>query len=591
MKKKIALVLGGSLLTLGLIVFLFGSHLRSSFSGSNETFKHGRTFTELSGASAYDSSAMSPKHRTGKIEGDGDDSSSRRWSSPEPVRTPVQTPRPTSPPSSSERRQEPLEPSEVEGESPSPENRNLGIEGSFNNTEKEAKPSDAKKAPLSKPETWRSASTKVHECKLEIGDQEELPLKGTQYAIQLDGFRARVLIDLYYYNDRNQRLEGSFKLRLPNEASPYFFAFGQAVYLDSSQETVPFVNYTDSSKLTLAPAEVMSERNDDWTHPKEARMVPKEKAAFAYQETVRRSVDPALLEWAGADVFNAKVFPLEARKLHHIVFGYEMNLTPLEGDYLFQLPLPETQSALLLDFDISANNASRKPQISPSTEMEEKNGRFRFQYVDPQTSQIEIRYPSAYSFLLQGKEHFAGAFTPQLPSLEEGAPLTQGIFAVDVSLSAHPEKFNIWLKLLEQILEQNANSLQEYAVLFFNIESFWWKEAWTPNTAKNRQDLLDFCYRLSLEGATDLGLALEESTSPRWEKQGGDSSFKNLFLLSDGSSTWGESELHSLISRIPSSVRLFAYHTGVSGTDSSVLGRLAQATGGALVFGSRRISN
>jgi hypothetical protein len=43
---------------------------------------------------------------------------------------------------------------------------------------------------------------------------------------------------------------------------------------------------------------------------KEARIVPREKAAHAYSETVRRRVDPALVEWAGAGVFNARVFPL-----------------------------------------------------------------------------------------------------------------------------------------------------------------------------------------------------------------------------------------------------------------------------------------
>ena len=63
-----------------------------------------------------------------------------------------------------------------------------------------------------------------------VGDHEELPLKGMQVDVRVDGFRARVLVDLYYYNDRPQQLEGNFQLRLPDEASPYFFAFGRTVY-------------------------------------------------------------------------------------------------------------------------------------------------------------------------------------------------------------------------------------------------------------------------------------------------------------------------------------------------------------------------
>jgi pilus assembly protein Flp/PilA len=51
------------------IVAVFGSNIKALFQGANETFKHGRTFTEMSGSTAYDASAMSAKHRTGKVEG------------------------------------------------------------------------------------------------------------------------------------------------------------------------------------------------------------------------------------------------------------------------------------------------------------------------------------------------------------------------------------------------------------------------------------------------------------------------------------------------------------------------------------------
>ena len=51
-----------------------------------------------------------------------------------------------------------------------------------------------------------------------------------QVDVRIDGFRARVVLDLYYYNDQPRQLEGNFQLRLPEEASPYFFAFGRTVY-------------------------------------------------------------------------------------------------------------------------------------------------------------------------------------------------------------------------------------------------------------------------------------------------------------------------------------------------------------------------
>jgi hypothetical protein len=39
-----------------------------------------------------------------------------------------------------------------------------------------------------------------------------------------------VVLDCYYYNDQPRQFEGTFQLRLPNDASPFFFAFGQTVY-------------------------------------------------------------------------------------------------------------------------------------------------------------------------------------------------------------------------------------------------------------------------------------------------------------------------------------------------------------------------
>ena len=78
--------------------------------------------------------------------------------------------------------------------------------------------------------TWKPSTLVPNTSRLMVGEKEELPLRGMQVDVRIDGFRGCVLLDLYYYNDRPQQFEGSFQLRLPKEASPYFFAFGQTVY-------------------------------------------------------------------------------------------------------------------------------------------------------------------------------------------------------------------------------------------------------------------------------------------------------------------------------------------------------------------------
>lgn len=112
-----------------------------------------------------------------------------------------------------------------------------------------------------------------------IGDQAELPLEGIQFNVRVDGFRARVLMDMYFYNDRDRQYEGTFKLRLPNGASPYYLAFGQSVL----ERSPGFDDARRARQKGWTPDRIMDDRKDAWTNVKEARMVTREKAAFAYK--------------------------------------------------------------------------------------------------------------------------------------------------------------------------------------------------------------------------------------------------------------------------------------------------------------------
>ena len=60
-------------------------------------------------------------------------------------------------------------------------------------------------------------------------------------------------------------------------------------------------------------------------------MVPREQAAIAYRDTVRRAVDPAILEWSGPGIFSSRVFPLAANRASHIVVGYDVPLNRIGG--------------------------------------------------------------------------------------------------------------------------------------------------------------------------------------------------------------------------------------------------------------------
>lgn len=440
-------------------------------------------------------------------------------------------------------------------------------------------------APNDSSTTWKRSDKQVNATSLFIGDSEQLELKGTQIAVKIDGFRARVLIDAYYYCDYEWQVEGTFKLRLPNGASPYFFAFGETVYMDKStpsQDTsknLPFIDY-QQNRADFTPDQIMQQRTDQWSNPKEARVVPKEKALFAYGQTTRRQIDPMLVEWAGADVFNCRVFPLMPQKLHRIVIGYDLNLTNLNQNWLYELDIPQSDKPMTVDIDV-ADIQGIQSNIAPAENIQKQNGRKIAHYENPKFETAQVEYKNMTSMVLNSAEadekYFAATFNADLPtqanSVDENA-----ILAIDVSLSSNPDKFNIWLKIAENILKSNQDAIKNFSVLLFNAEAFWWKENFVPNTNANINEFLAYMQDISLQGASDLQLAVSEASKPSW----GNAAAKNIFLLSDGSATWGEYNNYAISKNIPEGNKFFSFNIGLSGMDMLALEHLARETGGAV---------
>jgi len=440
-----------------------------------------------------------------------------------------------------------------------------------------------------KASTWKRSTVVPNTSKLMIGDTEHLPLQGMQAYIQVDGFRARVALDFYYYNDRASHYEGTFKLRLPTGASPYFFAFGKTAFKKAKDPKQPvFFDDKQVRKMGAEPQQIMRDRQQTWAEPKEARMVPKEKAAHAYHSTVRRRVDPALMEWSGAGVFSARVFPLEAKKLHRVVIAYDVDLTPIKEDMEFRFHVPKSKVRTVIDVDAAALPKAGV-SVSPKSPRQRGDGRFYWRYEDPKAEAIVVRLTEPGSMLLSGADektghYFAASFRPRLPGGKAAATAGKAVFLVDTSLSSNPDGFNVYLKLLRTVLEKNRDQLKEFAVLFFNVEAGWWRARFSANTPQDVEALMKYANGLALEGATDLRAALARAAAPATFPAAQRRGRWDLFLLSDGAATWGESDLHATAAalRSPRVNALYAYSTGMAGTDRRMLSRLARDTGGAV---------
>ena len=119
----------------------------------------------------------------------------------------------------------------------------------------------------------------------------------------------------------------------------------------------------------------------------------------------------------------------------------------------------------------------------------------------------------------------------------------------------------------------------------FSVDQHFWHTEYRSNNEKSLEELKTKLNGIVLEGATDLYAALKTVTSADWINDGGSPDY---FLLSDGASNWGETNLRQmgqLLSPAESdsaSGSLFAYQTGLTGTAVANLRYLAGQTGGAV---------
>ncbi|HSN62078.1 MAG TPA: carboxypeptidase-like regulatory domain-containing protein, partial [Ferruginibacter sp.] len=434
--------------------------------------------------------------------------------------------------------------------------------------------------------TWKRSGIEENSVKLSIGDKDFLPLKNVQVAVQIDGFRARILFDYFFYNDRDKQLRGDFKLKLPAGASPFYFAFGGTEYINTnkSNNRVPFIDYSFTSGLNLIKDTIRNQRNNKWNNTKEAIVAPKEKAAFAFNEVVRGNIDPALLEWAGADVFSCSVFPLQKNKLHRIVIGYDINLLEIGVDAALNLLLPYDKIEKKLDIDI-ANTPGLVLEVQPGIQNKRSiAGRVKYHIENFSSKEFTISLRTTESVFLQNVEddkYFAVSVKPEIPTSATAGLSGDAIFLLDVSLSSQPDKFNVWLKTMEAILNNNRKSIERFAVLYFNVDATWWREYYSINNGYNVDSFLSYANNLSLLGATDISNALKKAANPGWISQ--DKSIaKTIFLLSDGDASWGENNLFQLSGLIPPGDRVYTFTTGFSETDTRVLDHLSRQTNGAV---------
>src|SRR3954453_18087818 len=131
------------------------------------------------------------------------------------------------------------------------------------------------------------------------------PLEVTshQVNVKIDGQVAITSIDQEFYNPNDQRLEGFYMFPVPKGA------------------------HIDKFSMEIGGKSV------------DAELLPADKARGIYEDIVRKMRDPALLEYAGRDLFKVRIFPIEPPSRKPIKISYTELLRSDAGTVSYIYPL------------------------------------------------------------------------------------------------------------------------------------------------------------------------------------------------------------------------------------------------------------
>jgi len=446
---------------------------------------------------------------------------------------------------------------------------------------------------------WKRSPHRPSFARVYIGDGNALDLKRMRVTVTIEGARARTVVDHIFENPHTIQLEGTFEYPLPPGASVCYFA----MFLGAGQQANP--EFFSSGKAAEIPPEVLAamapgdvSRHVDrrkWGELREARVVHRETGRRVYEEITRRRIDPALLEYAGGNTFRGRVFPIQPHGLNRVIIAYEEHLDMVGDSVRYRFPLPACDLDLLHVSAALPQAGVRSDAWIPAQGAKRtvRNGRILYEQTWENTTApgneiILAHVPENPAVQViagpdpttRRRQVFHARVRPEIPAFVEKPWSDRAVFLLDTSMSEHPDRFNASLHILKCILEKDTD-IRRFNVMCFDVGAWWVApEGWITNDEAGRKRALDRLDSVLLEGATDVGCALDLLSRTRWEAG---CTPVNAFLLTDGQVNWGERNPHRLLDRIASMAsfqpRFFCYRTGLGAENVELFRKLTRNGG------------
>ncbi len=332
--------------------------------------------------------------------------------------------------------------------------------------------------------------------------------------------------------------------------------------------------------------------------PIEAEILPADRARAIYEEVVRRRRDPALLEYVGRDVVQARIFPIPPGGERRIQLEYTQVL-PLEGGmvrYVYPLNTERFSARPLEEVSIRVDIRSPVPLkavYSPThqdqvyIDRDDYRATVSYEETDVLPDQdFQLVYTVGQEevgmTLLSYREPPDDGFFLLLvapPLRAERVQPKDVILVLDVSGSMQGEKIEQAKDALIYVLE-HLNPEDRFNIIAFSTGVRSWARGLRP--ASEAEEARRWVERLEATGGTDIHSALLEALAQADRERP-----TVLIFLTDGQPTEGVVEIDRILEAVrraaPDNVRIFPFGVG-DDVNTVLLDTLAQEHRGAPAY-------
>jgi Ca-activated chloride channel homolog len=385
--------------------------------------------------------------------------------------------------------------------------------------------------------------------------------------VKIDGQIATTVVDQEFYNPNAQRLEGTYLFPVPKGAQ------------------------IDKFSMEIGGRQV------------EAELLDADKARSIYEDIVRKLRDPALLEYAGRDVFKVRVFPIEPNSPKHIKLSYSQVLPSESGlvSYVYPLNTEKFSAKPIKSVSVKVELDSPKPLktiYSPSHAVEiKRDGPHRATasyeagdvrpdtdfalYFAPENDEVGVNLLTCKTG--GGDGYFLLLASPGAESKSSKVAPKDVAFVLDTSGSMAGKKIEQAKKALKFCVE-NLNSSDRFEVMRFSTDVEALFGHLTEATPQNRERAENFVQDLKAIGGTAIDDALRQVLASRPDKE--DRPFMIVFLT-DGEPTVGETDEDTIVAHVRKEnegrTRVFCFGIGED-VNTHLLDKIAEETRAAAQY-------